>query len=75
MKISKTTIAAVFLIGMALGYIGNLWQQASQKQHRLTCETCSRYEAPKDANSDGPDGRVGQDGHAETKDAAKGRNL
>ncbi len=75
MKISKTTIAAVFLIGMALGYIGNLWQQAAQKQHRLNCETCSRYEALEDANSDGPDGRDGQDGHAKTEDAEKGRNL
>ena len=33
----------IIFAGMAFGYIAGLWQQAAQKRHRMTCETCRQY--------------------------------
>lgn len=41
-KITVGTIG-IFFVGMAFGYIAGLWQQAAQKRHRMTCETCRQY--------------------------------
>lgn len=42
-KITVGTIIGIFFAGMAFGYIAGLWQQAAQKRHRMTCETCRQY--------------------------------
>lgn len=42
-SITIGTIIGIFFAGMAFGYIAGLWQQAAQKRHRMTCETCRQY--------------------------------
>lgn len=44
-KVTTGMLIAIFLFGIAFGYILGLWHQIAQKQHRENCAACQMYGA------------------------------